>query len=319
MGRRKRNWRDLPPQDGPTTDEAVAAAERLLQPKKRASRPGQVAPNRLPRAARGLPGAAACDGVAAQDDGGASPAPSAGPAAGASTSRGSGTAYAERKRREHAAHAQRRPAAIQDTRRHAVEHDPAMRQLRLSMLLHYMAVSISCALARHPCCHSQQGGAIAVPCSAPLGEIRWDEQAGALAFVTPVPAAAAAGGEPSSSGSGGGSSTCGGILPPAGIHVLSCRPVTVMRFTDVVVVQVPTVRCAHCQQEWEVQPEEVGYTPATPVQATQWYAMDDAETYSQLAHTDGTGCAAYSDALARATRFTAGMDPCAELPQANDE
>jgi hypothetical protein len=264
-------------------------------------------------------GAAACEDGAAQHDGGASPAPSAGPAAGASTYSSSGITQDERKRREHATHAQRREAAIQDTRRHAVEQELATRQLRHAMLLQFMAVNISCALTRHPCCHIQQGGIIAVPCAAPLGVMRWDEQAGAFAFVAAAPAAAAAGGEPSSSGSGGAGSTYGGVSPPAGIDVISCRPVMVMCFTDSVLVQVPTVRCTHCQQEWEVQPEQVGYTPATPVRATQWVANQDAETYSQLARTDGTGCATYSEALARATRLTTGVGPCTELPQANDE
>ena len=314
---------------GPTAEECEAAFARERQSLRRAPRPGQAPPVR--HWAPAAPHQDAHDGGGedgADGGGGGYDADPTGDAFGGAATGGaatSGITNTERNSRRHAADEQRHPQAIADQRLHMVEQQPADQQLDDALLQAKFEVRTKCALARHACCRTS-GSSMDVAVNMPRGMMCWDDAARTYRWTPGPPAAAPAPAGDPLAGEGSSHSTSSddsgddssGLCPP-GLELVRCRSVIYMRFTDFAEVPVPTVKCAHCAHSWELQPEEVGCAPSSPGMARMWLDVQCAEFYSQLAHTDGTSCSAYSKALARARRLAAGLDPCTPVPLANDE
>lgn len=97
-------------------------------------------------------------------------------------------------------------------------------------------------------------------------------------------------------------------MPSPLLRICSAREVQYVYFALECTISVPTVACSCCGRQWEVQAEEVGCTPSSPVVPDAWYDAVDAEVGSDLMHSNGLSATALSEALERGAHFSSGDD-----------
>ena len=88
------------------------------------------------------------------------------------------------------------------------------------------------------------------------------------------------------------------------LEQISKRTVICLDWGHAVPVEVPTMRCSFCREEWEVSACQVFYFPSTPVRPNFWISVQMLEQYRQLGTRGGLSMTHFSDAAASIRQLT---------------